>query len=432
MTAWTTLATYRSNRPHVRSRVIGCSILATAWLLLIPGTAYAAPGDLDLAFGEGGWAFTQVSGYAGTNAAALQPDDKIVVVATSGEAMKVWRLLPAGSPDPSFGGDGEVALVFPQKSAALSVAVRPDGTILLAGQIGRRIALVRLLPNGEPDMTFGDGDGLFTILLAEPARAEDLVLLPDGGTLVGAALLGRFQRAVGTALIRLTPSGTLVESFGIGGIVIDPRHVFGDLTIDEQDTIVVGMSALWFQSKRFFLAHYDVDGSPDPAFGGGDGIRRFEVKGTRFPNEIIVDEAGNLLVLLTGLGNRCIFETGAVIRLTPERELDPGFSDDGVVRNCTLMRRIVLQGDGRILVAGSIFAGAGSGEYQPTITRLTTDGDLDLSFGDGGTVFAPPGGYDASYWSGARGLLLQSDGKIVLVAGAVYDSGFAVGRFLAG
>jgi hypothetical protein len=54
-----------------------------------------------------------------------------------------------------------------------------------------------------------------------------------------------------------------------------------------------------------------------------------------------------------------------------------------------------------------------------------------MSFGDAGTVVSsPPGWQDLST---TRALLIQGDGKVVLIAGgfSTLTDGFAVGRFMA-
>lgn len=146
------------------------------------------------------------------------------------------------------------------------------------------------------------------------------------------------------------------------------------------------------------------------------------------PTDVVIYPDGKMLLAVGGGSERCFFGTGGVVPLMPDGALDSTFSNDGVAfRTCTLVRRVALADEGRILVGGSIFAGGGSGEFYPTLSRLDPTGHRDVSFGVEGTEIFPP---EEGYWSGTRGLLLQNDGKIVIVAGGVYDPGLAVGRFL--
>jgi uncharacterized delta-60 repeat protein len=415
------------DRPARSTRLCAIAAAVSTWLLIAAGAAMAAPGDLDPTFGDGGWAFTEISGYGETNDAIIQPDGRIVVVATSGTSMSAWRLLADGGPDPSFGVDGTATVTFERDSAALAIAIQADDKILLAGYAGARIAVVRLLSNGDPDTSFGDGDGAVTVRLAEKAQAEDLEVQPDGKVLVGAALVRR-RYPIGAAFVRLTPEGGLDDGFGTNGVALHEGHVFRDLTVDGQGSVIVTLSPISWRSTRFFVARYTSDGVADPTFGG-KGVHRYVVRGVDDPGEVLVDGEGKILFVMSGASRRCPLGTGAVVRLTPEGDFDPSFSDDGVaLRRCILQRRIVDQADGNILVGGSMLAGGGSGEYKPTLAKLTPTGEADVTFGEDGMVLASPGD---SYWSGTRGLFLQ-DNKIILVAGGIYEDGFAAGRFLAG
>src|SRR5439155_24893073 len=84
-----------------------------------------------------------------------------------------------------------------------------------------------------------------------------------------------------------------------------------------------------------------------------------------------------------------------------------------------------LQADGKILAAGSDFQPAGT---QFILQRYTTSGNLDASFGSAGTVTLKVGSGSSS---GANGVAVQSDGKIVLAGNADFKPGaeFALARY---
>jgi uncharacterized delta-60 repeat protein len=110
--------------------------------------------------------------------------------------------------------------------------------------------------------------------------------------------------------------------------------------------------------------------------------------------------------------------------------LDPTFSVDGLQTTAIgstedVAAGVVIQSDGKIIVAGSSHNGSSS---DFAVTRYNTDGSLDTTFGNLGTgkVTFPIGGANEEISSVA----LQSDGKIV-VAGYSQISGtfdFAVAR----
>jgi len=128
-------------------------------------------GDLDPSFAGDGTVTMDMPGAGAlsdaANAVAVQNDGKLVVAASSGGHMTVLRYLADGSLDPSFGVGGTVRLAFGRKTEVLhDVAVDGLGRIVLAGALADDVALnggdfavLRLLPNGTRDASF-DGDGL--------------------------------------------------------------------------------------------------------------------------------------------------------------------------------------------------------------------------------------------------------------------------------
>ena len=110
----------------------------------------------------------------------------------------------------------------------------------------------------------------------------------------------------------------------------------------------------------------------------------------------------------------------ALARYEPSGTLDPSFGTGGVVTTDfaggdDLIAALVLQPDGRILVAG--WAGDLSDGQDVALARYDATGTLDPSFGDGGLVTTDfGGGFDEAY-----GLSLLPDGRI-LVVGASEDN----------
>jgi len=91
---------------------------------------------------------------------------------------------------------------------------------------------------------------------------------------------------------------------------------------------------------------------------------------------------------------------------------DPKFGNGGIVTTAnTGANAAALQGDGKIVVAGSI--ATNQNQQQPGLLRYNTDGTLDPNFGIGGKVVI--GGTNAGP---AFAVTIQSDGKILAVAPA--------------
>ena len=144
------------------------------WVLIIILAAqqslFAAPGDLDPAFGTGGKVLTSIGASLVTGRGmVIQPDGKIVVAGATdlnnpGSDFVVVRYNTDGTLDTTFDGDGKVTTDFNNKSdAAFGAAIQPDGRIVVVGVSGtnntdKDFAIARYNADGSLDSSF-DGDG---------------------------------------------------------------------------------------------------------------------------------------------------------------------------------------------------------------------------------------------------------------------------------
>ncbi len=217
---------------------------------------------------------------------ALQADGKIVVAGSSHNGTDsdavVVRYNTDGTLDTSFGGgDGIATLAIgPADDFAESITLQTDGKILVGGSshngIDRDFALVRLNTDGSLDSSFGGGDGIVTTDLASTEDAgKSIALQPDGKiVLVGESGDGSDSYLT---LVRYNTDGSLDASFGGGdGIVTTDVSAAADSGYDlviqtDNKILVTGMSNAGVDID-LILARYHTDGSLDASFGGGDGI----------------------------------------------------------------------------------------------------------------------------------------------------------------
>ncbi|MFN2504874.1 MAG: delta-60 repeat domain-containing protein [Acidimicrobiales bacterium] len=146
----------------------------------------SAAGELDPTFGDGGRVLTPLPPsahpYSYVNALAVQPDGKIVAVGTARETRfsnsrtrsVVARYATTGALDPTFasGGawvnDGDEG----DEGEGMAVAIDAAGRIVVggartlpsAGDATSDVEVVRLLPSGTPDPTFGGSGRIVTRL----------------------------------------------------------------------------------------------------------------------------------------------------------------------------------------------------------------------------------------------------------------------------
>lgn len=410
-----------------RSGTVAATVLAL--VLTLPGTAAAAPGDLDPGFSGDGKVVTGFADDDRANDVAVQSDGKVVSVGSSADhsllesRFALTRHNPDGTPDTSFGGDGTVTTAVNnmgpslQWSEANAVAVQSDGKIVVVGSSWREyenccwFVVARYNPDGTLDSGFSD-DGRVFADIDGPTEARD-VAIDSSGRIVAAGSTGGHM-----AVLRLTGDGTPDPTFGGDGTVTaNPAGPVlqegGDgraLALQPDGKIVVGgeVGSTLFD---FALMRFNTDGSVDTGFDG-DGIVRTDFGSYEAVEALAVQPDGRILAV--GGGN--------MARYRSDGSLDTAFDSDGKVTNALGARDVALQSDGRIVLAGHQGAG---GDFA--VQRYLTGGSADSGFGTGGVATADFGGSDVAY-----GVTLQPDGKIVAAGGGGANSDFTLARFEGG
>lgn len=344
------------------------SLLTLVILLLGLSTRAAAQaGHLDTTFASGG-IFATSSVEAAACAVAIQSDGKIVIAgpgfANGGFTDSLIRLNTNGTLDSSFGSGGVVNLVPTTLAFGFfALAIQPDGKIVAAadGASGTHafMQVVRVESNGSLDTSFGNGG--VTTALVFPLESGNLALQPDGKILVAAGLTSP------SLMARFTSTGELDTTFG-GGVV-------------------------------------------NLAYPG--------------PTQIAVQPSGQILVA-SGLASRLVnraqpaAQAGAISRYNSNGTLDTTFASGGSTASVASASALLLQSDGRIVVAGSLTSRLAAPPLANNvgfgIVRYFPNGAIDMTFGTGG-VATVDFGVNAPV-SGAFAVTIQSNGYIV-AAGAV-------------
>ncbi|MES5818732.1 calcium-binding protein [Streptomyces sp. RG80] len=423
------MPTLVSLRGSLRTAVLR-GAAALALVVALPGSALAAPGDLDTAFGSGGKVVVGNGFRADAEDVAVQAGTgKIVTVGSSQSSdfdaadFSVMRHNADGSPDTSFGGDGEVLTDFEfGEDIAQGVAIQSDGKIVVVGRHQETddefagccwFTVARYTTDGDLDTSFG-GDGWISPGLAGGAEdAAGVAVLSDGKILAGARAGGDF------ALVRLLPNGTLDTTFDGDGVVDtsffdEGGAIAKDMVVQPNGKIVMaGYSGeVYFD---FAVARYNPDGSLDTTFGG-DGKVTTDLGGYQWGETVAVQSTGKILVS-GGTG-----EDFTLVRYNLDGTLDGGFGTGGVVRTDfgppSAVNDLAVQSDDRIVAAG----GAGT---DFAVARYNADGTADTGFATGGRTTTDFGAFDR-----VGALALQSDGKIVAYGDTGDDR--ALARYLGG
>lgn len=410
--------------------------------LLSCATLFGQVGTLDPSFDGDGLVSTAIGSIndKGTAVCAL-PDGKILVAGRAdvdfdadmifyGDIALV-RYMPDGSLDTTFGTGGMVTTdIGGEHDGGWAIAAQPDGKIMVAGSYynGPQIdgALVRYLADGSLDPDF-NGDGIATVYLGPGNDVfYSLALQPDGKILVGGA-----RSSGGSALfavMRFLPDGSPDGGFGSAGFgdpfMANTPQTFRSIALRADGTILAGGFAGLLADADLALCRYLPDGSLDASFGTNGGT--ITSVGSDMDQIMSIAEQADGKVVAVGRTRVGTQDDVLLVRYLSDGSLDGSFGTGGVVvypigLDHDLASSVVVTGDGKILVGAQTFDGT---FYDPVVLRFLPDGSLDTGFGSGGIVTLPV--HNAQDLGNLVSLALHSAGGILIVGSAHNGSNFDV------
>ncbi len=392
--------------------------------------AWGAPGDLDTTYGYKGRVVTAFPGIdTFALRAAIQADGKLAAAGYTAPPMQseipmLLRYSLDGTPDPAFGSGGVVTTVIDTLSARIAypLIVQPDGKLVTVIDDDDFFScsgscdwvLGRYNADGSLDGSFGSGGISAPTGVTNQKKAAALAIQPDG-KLIAAGWIADIPDFLDFILVRYNADGSLDSGFGTAGIVIT---AFRNNGIDEVEGLVVQpdgkIVAGGISGSRFALARYLSDGTLDGTFGSA-GLVTTTFAGGGYARNLVLQPDGRLVLAGTA-GN----EVG-LARYNDDGTLDPTFGTGGMVTAAvpgfatSTGEGLVLQPDGKLSVVCNHFA----------VLRFDSSGTLDPSFGTGGIALSAFGG------AGAHDLARQPDGKLVAL-GAFSNNEVALARYLVG
>lgn len=404
--------------------------------LLVPAVALARAGDLDPQFGTGGLVHTDFAGQEeGGFAVALDKDGRIYVGGnTAGlnqpTAFLVERYSPDGQLGTSWGSQGRTVTSFGGNDGIGALAVQKDGRVVVGGSSQdtepprhTAMALARYLRDGSPDPSFGSGGKRIAAFGTGTEEIEGLAIQKDGKIVaVGRTGLSVQNQIPVATVVRFLQDGTLDPTFGTNG---ETRSDFGaelgrfhGMALQDDGKILAAGVTLDTAGDHFIVARYLKTGQLDTHFGSG-GFTEGNFPGDRRTARAVAVQGDGKIVAVgsTHISPRVQF---ALARFKKDGRPDSSFGTNGLVTTpfTTLDAAAVGVGvqDDKIVVAGD--ASTGHGPTRFAVARYTKKGQLDASFGTGGTVVTVLGPDDG----GPRGLALQKNHRIV-VAGFLFTNG---------
>ncbi len=321
--------------------------------------------------------------------------------------------------------------------AAYGLVVQPDGKLVVAGfaNVGGQadFALARYNADGTLDTAFGTGGtvttSVGTSISSQYEGALSIAIQSDGKIVVGGYT---WSDGIGNVvvLLRYDAGGTLDATFGTGGIVTTTSGRGGAyaLRLDESDRPVVAATTSSV-GGRFFVARYTTAGALDPTFGSG-GVATAAIGTSADAYALGIQDDGKIVAAGRARPGRASNFDVAAARFNADGTLDPTFGTSGTTTTSFSAfddeaRALVIQGDGKLVVAGSA-AGDPSADF--VVARFGTDGSLDTTFdGDGKVRTFIREGDDRAY-----ALAVQADGRLVAAGysaeSAIWD--IALARYM--
>jgi uncharacterized delta-60 repeat protein len=173
-------------------------------------------------------------------------------------------------------------------------------------------------------------------------------------------------------------------------------------------------------AENLLVTRLNPDGSLDSSFAGG-GIRAYELGGVVTGNAAALQSDGKIVAAAETVPLVATFPM--LVRLNPDGSTDTGFADQGqrelLDANLRTAGDVLVQPDGKIVVVGTQ-----AGDNNFAVARFNTNGTIDAGFAGDGTAEIE---FNSEAISIGRAVAIQANGKIVVAGtgGSGADTGVA-------
>lgn len=420
------------------------AIIGTLALLQTWGASASIPVPLDPSFGANqGYTVTTINTGASEDEPfelVRQPDGKFVAPGKSYNGpshntdFTVIRWNADGTQDTSFGTNGWARVdFFGGIDEALSVALQPDGKILVAGTVFNTsngtsdMGLARFNANGTLDTTFATygAPGIASLdFTGGSDQALGILLLPDGKIMLG-GYATIFGKPFDFGLARYNADGSLDTTFGLQGRVATDVGGGQDILVrlrlqPDGKIIAAGMSYnTTAKNLDYAVARYLPSGQLDTTFSsaGKAGVETLDFSGADdIGFAVTLRYDGKIIMGGFTKSPTTDFDMG-IAQFNTNGTLDTSFATFGKPGVVTTdfsglydqALYLGLQPDGKILAAGHTVSPTTGFDFA--LARYLPNGEQDTSFGTNGKT-------SSDFWGGpdgAHAMVVLPEGRAVLV-----------------
>jgi uncharacterized delta-60 repeat protein len=383
--------------------------------------------SIDATFGFKGFVITQPpsdSTQINLFDLLLQNDDKVIALGNSlvqgYNKPYLIKYNPNGSIDNSF--TPQIPVFNFSHLYIHSGVLQNDGKIVIAMSLisytipndsGRKLCLVRYLPNGLIDTSFGSNGLKITDLADFGETTSDIypykILLQDDEKIIviGHKTFNRFSKKTSQTssfVAKFETNGEFDYSFGTSGVAttsgLGYSNPSGGGTIQRDGKIVIfgGTSPVSSTTAtNSFVMRFNPDGTIDDSFS--NNLLPSYISSPNFLSSSIKSLSDGSILLST---------RSKLYRLTSNGEIDNSFISTSVYNNNSpvYIFSFAVQNDEKIVVSGVV----GCERVCGALVRFLPNGQIDKTFGNNGVVIQSGFKRDFNYPK----LLIQSDNKIIL------------------
>ncbi len=396
--------------------------------------AHAVPA-LDSSFGSSGIVRIGVPSGAEDRptASALQRDGKLLLAGgTAGGQLHafVLRLLPNGTPDATFGQNGVALIGLPNGDfyGIQQLEQGADGSILINGSSGSGYTLTRLTAAGILDTSFGT-QGFFSM-----AYEGHFIQQPDGGLLIVSD--GWPEQQFALRLTRINPAGVRDSTYApngekiLSGLPPNSWKPGADSVVAEPNGGFTIMAREFIASDSYLLVRVTAAGTLNLGFGKGGLVSGFDV-GNPFDHPFAMVRTANGGLLLMGYAPAFASYNIVLWRVTAGGLADASLGTAGRLEfgNGDLHNgnfRFAALSDGGIALVNAVNAIDATTAH---VSHLDASGILNSAFGAAGSAAITLAGHSAFSAisvlpNGAGGLLIPAMTSRTVTCGPTFDSIF--------
>jgi uncharacterized delta-60 repeat protein len=337
-------------------------------------TRYLENGALDATFDGDGKLQSVVGISDREHGAVVQADGKLVLGGTSPSDFKIARYLSNGVIDNAFGSSGTATTDFSSGSDAIKALALQSGNILAAGRAydssENKIAVARYLSNGVLDNSFSN-DGKQLTDAGTNSLARCVTAQSDGKVVV----VG--DNGSDLTVVRYLSNGTLDDTFSADGIQTTDffsgtDQGYGCAVQGDGKILASGYNSCWGYIMARYLSNgeldsgFEVDGKTIVPTVGIHKSQRIQVLSTGQILGVGKNSAGSVIMrfLSNGVLDNAFGADNGIQVVSSSRAGSAGFDGIG------------LTADNRLIAVGS----SSTGE-DIAVARCHTCGPLDVSFG---------------------------------------------------